>query len=136
MFQCLICPNITDFSTQARAASVKEFITLISGASRCISKEESDQVEAFLFSYLIKQNQNVFKKLLRTSSEVLSIVMKMSPEETSDFMHLSGSSYNGKRRMSTILGKIFQFNIFSSEKNRRDFEKSRKSLVERSKLDH
>lgn len=131
-------PNskVSSRAVQARAASVKEFITLISGASRCISKEESDQVEAFLFSYLIKQNQNVFKKLLRTSSEVLSIVMKMSPEETSDFMHLSGSSYNGKRRMSTILGKIFQFNIFSSEKNQRDFEKSRKSLVERSKLDH
>ena len=78
-----------------------------------------------LFSFLIKKNEDVFRDLLRTSPEVLSIVMKLSPEETSKFIHLSNSSYSCKRKMSTMFGKMFNFNVLASEKKQRIFEKSK-----------
>ena len=130
-------PNhkVSTRAVQGRASTVKDFITLISGASH-LSREESMKAENILFSFLIKQNQDVFRNLLRTNTDILSIVMKMSPEESSKFMHLSSTSYSSKRKMSTMFGKIFHFNILSSEKKQRSFEKSKLSLVDRSKLEH
>ena len=36
----------------------------------------------------------------------------------------------------TMFGKIFTFNVFSSEKKQREYESGKKDLVERKKLDH
>ena len=62
--------------------------------------------------------------------------MKITPEETAQFMHSSNISYSFKRKMSTMLGKMFNFNIFSTKKKQREFEKDRKALVESDKLKH
>ena len=51
----------------------------------------------------------MFIKILRSSNEVLGIIMKMSPEETSKFMHGSNASYSAKRKWATMFGKIWNF---------------------------
>ena len=60
----------------------------------------------------------------------------MGPGQTAKFMHSSNISYSAKRKMSTMFSKIFNFNVFSSEKKQRAFEKDHKMVVERSKLEH
>ena len=132
-----IWPNdqVGSRAVQMRAKMSKEFISLVSGASS-VSEERSEKVEKMLYIELVKQNKEVFIDLLRNNTEVLNNVMKMSPAETSMFMHSANSSYNQKRKMATMLTKVFKFNPLFSEKRQRECEKPKKSLVERNKLDH
>ena len=108
-------PNhqVSTRTVQCRASSAKDFINLISGASN-LPEDKSVQVEKFLFIELIKQNKDVFNDLLRSNKEVLACVMKLTPEETSKFMHASNSSYSSKRKMATIFFKFLSFNPFAS----------------------
>ena len=132
-------PNdkVSTRAVQGRAAIVGDFVSLISGSSiSSFSREDSDQIDSFLYLQLIKQNKDIFTKLLRSSSEILGLVMKMTPEETSKFMHASNSSYSSKRKMATMFGKIFGFNPLASEKQQRFVEKEEQKLIERSKLEH
>ena len=101
-----------------------------------MSPEEAAKNDEIVFEYLVRQNPELFRNLLKTNTEVLSAVMKLSPGETAKFMHSSNVSYAAKRKMSTMFSKFFNFNIFSSEKKQRAFEKEKKDLVERSKLEH
>ena len=62
-------PNtkVSTRAVQGRAAFVRDFISLISGSSVDGEKEESDDIDRFLFIQLIKQNKEIFKDLLRSS---------------------------------------------------------------------
>ena len=122
-------------AVRSRAHAAKDIISLISGSYN-LPPAEAARNNKIIFEYLFKQNPDLFRKLLKTNTKVLSIVMKMGPGETAKFMHSSHISYNTKRKMSTMFGKIFNFKVFSSEKKQRDFESDQKVLVERAKLDH
>ena len=59
-------------AVKGRAAIVRDFISLLSGSSgRKLSKVEADQIDSFLFVQLVKQNKEMFIKILRSSNEVL-----------------------------------------------------------------
>ena len=123
-------------AVQGRAAITADFISLISGTGLNPSPEDSARIDSFVYTHLIKQNKDTFINLLRTSLEVLGIIMKMSPEDTSKFMHAFNSSYSSKREMAAMFCKIYQFNLLASEKKQRSVEKTKQTLVERDKLEH
>ena len=130
-------PNdlVSTRTVQSRALATKDFVKLISGACN-LPLDRAAKVEKLLFIELVKQNKEIFTDLLRSNKDVLCSVMKLTPDETSKLMHLSNTSYSGKRKIATMLGKVFNFNPFASEKKQREAEKMRKALVERSKLEH
>ena len=132
-----IWPNmqVSSKAVRARALAAKDLISLISG-SCSLPPVEAAKNDEVIFAYLVRQNPDLFRNLLKSNTEVLSIVMKMGPGETARFMHSANISYSAKRKMSTMFGKIFNFNVFSSEKKQRAFENEKKGLVERSKLEH
>ena len=130
-------PNIqvSSIAIRERALVARDIISLISGSYN-LAPGEASQNDEIIFAYLVRQNPELFKNLLKSNKEVLSAVMKLGPGETAKFMHSSNISYATKRKMSTMFGKIFNFNVFSSEKKQREFENEKKVLVERNKMEH